>query len=732
MITRKQLTVRGTATVFAALLSIALAEVRAATGPVSFNDTSWRVLAIGAGGFLTGIDISPDGSMRIVRTDTYGAYVWSARNVRWEQLVTSRSMPTVDVGVDKSEGVYEIRVAPSLPSRLYMAYRGWVYRSDDRGAHWMRTNFAQVFMDPNDSFRTLGEKMAVDPRNPDVVYVGTPRDGLLVTTDGGVLWTTVGSIPRSAAASDGLSPGISGIAFDPHSAASAGKTTTIYVSSYGNGVYRSADGGRTWARLDGGPRGVNSGKIAPDGAYYAAGEDGTLWRWLNGSWTNITPHRASWHTVIVDPFDAHRVVAATDGGALVFSADQGATWQAAPRQNRRVATDVPWLAWTNESYMSVGDMLFDPLTPNRIWFAEGIGVWYTDIAQGAPSHEPVTFTSESAGIEQLVANDILAPPDGRPLVASWDRPVFLIQDPAVFPFKHGPDNDNEIVMGWALDYASTKPSFIVGLFNWWNVEKSSYSQDGGRTWAPFPTYPLTLASKKIGGSIAVSTPLNIVWVPSNNSAPFYTEDGGMTWMPISIDGAAPTGETGWGSAYYLKRHIAAADRVLPRTFYVYNNSKGLYRSSDGGKSWTLVHAGEIAPFSQYNAKLKTVPGRAGHLFFTSGPQGGPDDWHPAKNPFMRSTDGGKTWTAVADVFEVRAFGFGKPLIDYPTIFIAGWVHNKYGIWRSGDNTQTWVQIGEYPLESLDGVAAIEGDKNVAGTVYLGFNGSGYAFGTMRR
>ena len=32
-------------------------------------------------------------------------------------------MPPIDVGVDKGSGVYEIRVAPSLPTRLYMAFR---------------------------------------------------------------------------------------------------------------------------------------------------------------------------------------------------------------------------------------------------------------------------------------------------------------------------------------------------------------------------------------------------------------------------------------------------------------------------------------------------------------------------------------------------------------------------------------------------------------------------------
>src|SRR5208282_2374058 len=131
---------------------------------------------------------------------------------------------------------------------------------------------------------------------------------------------------------------------------------------------------------------------------------------------------------------------------------------------------------------------------------------------------------------------------------------------------------------------------------------------------------------------------------------------------------------------------------------------------------------EIAPWSGFNAKLQSVPGHAGHLFFTSGPQGGPGDHHPAANPFMRSIDGGATWTAIPNVLEVRAFGFGKA-----AIFIVGWVNGQYGIWRSDDNAQSWVQIGDFPLGSLDNVVAIEGNKDVYGTVYIGFTGSGYAY-----
>ncbi len=705
---------------------LGIAETCLAASSSNLTGTTWRPLRIGAGGFVTGLDISPDGSTRVVRADTYGAYIWKDANSQWMQLVTTSSMPAIDVGVDSGEGVYEIRIAPHLPTRLYMAYRGYIYRSDNSGGQWTRTNFTKVPMNANDDFRILGQKMAVDPADPDVVYAGTPQKGLFVTTNGGGTWQNVNAVPGSLKNNSGNYPGITGIQFDPALGASDGRTNTIFAASYGHGVYESTNGGAAWSAI-GGPSAVEYAAVSRTGAYYAVGNGNSLWSYKNGAWTQLL----SWDgiaTVAVNPGDPNEIVAQDSSGSLSISYDAGLTWSGKNQTKRFNSSDIPWLA-NSGAYMSIGGTLFDPSFPNKLWASAGVGVWNTTNLPTAnfKTDAPVIWNDQSAGIEQLVANQIISPPGGKPLLASWDRPVFYVDDPERFPSSYGPDSQNAIVMGWALDYASTDPSFIVGLFDWWDVEKSGYSRDGGRTWTPFASYPPAIAAGKIGGSIAASTPTNFVWAPSNNSSPYYTNDGGATWKQISIDGVPTTGETGWGSAYYLNRHIVAADRVAAGTFYMYNSSKGLYRSTDGGASWTLVHSGEIAPWSGFNAKLQSVPLHAGHLFFTSGSQGGVEDRHPAANPFMRSIDGGVTWTVVPNVLEVRAFGFGKA-----AIFIVGWVNGQYGIWRSNDNAQSWVQIGDFPLGSLDHIDAVEGDKNVYGTVYVGFGGFGYAYGIYGR
>ena len=198
------------------------------------------------------------------------------------------------------------------------------------------------------------------------------------------------------------------------------------------------------------------------------------------------------------------------------------------------------------------------------------------------------------------------------------------------------------------------------------------------------------------------------------------------------------GVTDWSSydfAYYLNKQTITADRVLSNTFYFYyvdsagDNLSGVYKSTNGGQTWTQVYAGQITPFSNFNSEISSVPGEAGNLFFTGGQVGGSTLTQPQTEAFMRSTNGGASWTAVANVLDVSCFGFGAPASTggYPSIYIVGYVNNVYGVWQSNDNAQSWVQLGTFPNNSLDQITTISGDPNIYGQVYLGFRGSGYAY-----
>ena len=97
---------------------------------------------------------------------------------------------------------------------MYMEYMGDVFKSINKGTTWTQTSFAQVTDGSNDAYRMDGQKMAIDPNNPNIVYVGTPDKGLFVTTNGGVTWQSVSAVPITGGF-QWRYPGISGILFDP-------------------------------------------------------------------------------------------------------------------------------------------------------------------------------------------------------------------------------------------------------------------------------------------------------------------------------------------------------------------------------------------------------------------------------------------------------------------------------------------------------------------------------------
>ena len=693
--------------------------------PVATNN--WQPINIGAGGYLTGMDIAPDDTM-VVRTDTYGAYLWNG--AQWQQLVTASSMPTGFVAPGNNQGVYEIQIAPSNSNIMYMMYEGDVLKSTNKGATWTETSFAQVAANPNDFYRMDGQKMAVDPDNPNIVYVGTPQNGLFVTTDGGSTWNSVSAVPGSLPDSHGGYQGITGIEFDPEN------PNIVFAASNGNGVYETTNGGATWSKLNGGPSNVEYAAISSTGVYYAVGDNySDVWSYANGAWTKVLANvgYGPIHTIAVDPFNPNEIVAAGIYGNLDESHDGGRTWSGWDNSTSLASPTTPWITKAISPYLLPDAMVFDQLTPNKLLTSAAGDFWTATIPDNVLPGSPITWNSLGSGVEQLVANEVLVPPGGNPILASWDRAFFYVSNPDTSPSTYGPVAGSTIVGGWSLDYASSNPSFIVGIADGeGGPEESGYSTNGGQTWTFFPTNPPGAGiGTDVGGTIAASTPSNIIWAAAGGHQPYYTLDGGETWNPVVLPGVS-----NWSvfdTSYALDTRTVTADRVLPNTFYMYfptnGTASGFYKSTDGGASWTqMSHVFFVG--SGFNSELESVPGEAGNLFWASGPVGGTTAQHPFHSDyFYQSTNGGATWTAVPNVLEVQAFGFGAPAAQggYPSIYIVGWVNDVYGIWQSNDDAHSWIQIGVWPENSLDDIKTISGDPNHYGQVYIGFNGSGYAY-----
>jgi BNR/Asp-box repeat len=710
--------------------------------------SSWQDLKIGGGGYMTGMDIHADGTLA-ARVDVFGAYVGSTTvGTAWRQTATQAGMPAAYSNNHPyaSGGVYEIRIAPSNSSIIYKMYGisgrslTTVLKSVDKGVNWTATGFTPDNSDPNDGSREFrGQNMAIDPANSDVVYVGSQTGALRVTFDGGTTWATVSGVPTSNG------NGICAIVFDTSSGITGGKTNRLIVGSNGHGLYVCANAGSgspTWSLISGSPANPGHAKIGIDGTYYCNTLDqAKIFRLTTANvLTEITPDGQGCATIVCDLVSADKLISVRPGGYFNASVNCRAatpTWTGTNFTHSVVAADCPWLQESQDIFLSDGEAWMDPAVPNRIWFAMGTTVLYTDnVYAVTAAGTNQAWHSQTAGIENLVANQVIVPPGGVPILCNWDRPFWRIADPTNYQSGYGPGYDTQIRLGASVAYATSDANFIVGL----TTESQNgddtygYSTDGGESWSKFATIPAGY-----GGCIAATDTERIVIARSNNGQVYQTQNRGGLWT------SPPTlpNNSGYGSSANNNAKPLCADRVTLGTFYLYDyNAPGVHRSTDGGITWSLVFSGHISSNDSFELQLEAVPGNAGHLYFTAGPGSDLGDYtslttlaasFPSNVSFNKSTNGGAAWSAISGVTDVICFGFGAPKPGgggYPALFIVGWVGGVYSIWRSDDaqnSTPTWTNLGAWPRGWSDLPKCISGNPNLYGECYVGFQGSSYAY-----
>jgi photosystem II stability/assembly factor-like uncharacterized protein len=717
-----------------------------ATAPVANEAYRWRPVAIGAGGFITGFSFDKSGKTMAIRTDVYGAYVWDEAADRWRQVINAASMPAGDLERSSATGVYEIAVAPGDANRLYMAFKGFAWVSTDRGQHWSRGAgpFPTPF-DANSPFRMHGPFLAISPADPGLALFGTPAGGLMRSADGGRNWSRVVTVPGSTAAGPPARPGADSapgamIWFAPH-------PHEVWVMAPGSGMFRSTDDGVSFAPLAStgtAPTLLRHGAFSRDGSFWGVdAQSQKLWMYRGGAWTDLVAIGAiaakKFTTLAIDPSDG--AIFVFDEGGRVWESGDGAHFTSVLRKVSVGPGDPPWLHVADQSYVATAAVAFDPLVPGRLWSGAGTGIYF---AMRPPGSLYLDWQSRSRGIEELVANDVLAPPGGAPLFAAWDFGIHRKPDLNRFSGGFGP-RERVVIAAQQLAGTPADANFVAT-----NASDTRHccaedgmtvmagtSTDNGQTWTRFaslPTPPGTDPAdpwRMAYGMIAVASdnPDNIIWAPSLNRSPFYTRDRGHSWSRVVLPGEVLP-FTGSHAALYLNRKTLVADPLLPATFYYYHGGEGanhglqgLWVTQDGGGRWTRRFAGEIAPNGIYSAKLRAMPGHAGTLFFTSGVASG-------DTALRRSDDGGSTWHVLRQVSLVDDIAFGKPAqaSQWPTIFLSARIDGRYGIWRSIDNAANWRQLATFPAGTLDQVTVMEGDKLVFGRVYLGYKGSGWRYG----
>jgi xyloglucan-specific exo-beta-1,4-glucanase len=163
---------------------------------------SWRNVEIAGGGFVPGIVFNPtEPDLIYARTDIGGAYRWNQGDQRWVPLLDG-------VGWDRwgYNGVISLATDPVDTDRVYVAAgmytnswdpnNGAILRSADRGATWQATPLP-FKLGGNMPGRGMGERLAIDPSDNRVLYLGAPEgNGLWRSTDSGVSWSEVTAFPN--------------------------------------------------------------------------------------------------------------------------------------------------------------------------------------------------------------------------------------------------------------------------------------------------------------------------------------------------------------------------------------------------------------------------------------------------------------------------------------------------------------------------------------------------------
>ena len=148
--------------------------------------------------------------------------------------------PMEVIAQQKKKPVFEHVHALAVDSAgqgLFLGAHTGLFRSDDRGGNWQKVSVSakHAHVDVMD--------IAVDPREPKMVYVGTHEAGVLKSIDGGRTWKS---------ASIGLAgPDVHGLAIDP----TAPFKLHAAVRDKGEGIYRTTDQAAKWVRVDDGPSG---------------------------------------------------------------------------------------------------------------------------------------------------------------------------------------------------------------------------------------------------------------------------------------------------------------------------------------------------------------------------------------------------------------------------------------------------------------------------------------------
>jgi len=312
-----------------------------------FISSDWRASWSGDGGLTwhercRGADISCITDIRFSKGRAYatamdeGTLVTENNGKKWRQLWPLKYAPEVSghywrVAVDPLKGVDRI-ITTASPWNTKL--RRVVYSEDGGETFKDTTSGLPDYVPTSNTMWGKGypRALAVDPNNPQVVYMGYDGDpaegnrggGIFKSEDGGAHWKQLPNQPASRRMYYGL-------AVDPTDS----KRIFWGACADRGGLYRSEDGGASWTNVFSQDQWIFNILVTKDGTVYCPGKQ--LWRSTDhgSTWTQLTNLDGKLPIVglDVDPRDPKTKWISTVSwnetacGAVYKTTDDGATWQ---------------------------------------------------------------------------------------------------------------------------------------------------------------------------------------------------------------------------------------------------------------------------------------------------------------------------------------------------------------------------------------------------------------------
>ena len=506
----------------------------------------------------------------------------------------------------RGESVRALAMSASDPDQVVAGALDGVFRSVDRGATWQRIS------PPHDAEIKYVESIAIDPRNPRIIYAGTWHLAWK-TGDAGASWNPIhrGMIDDS----------------DVFSIIIDRDNPSLLYASACSGIYKTETAGDLFYKVQGIPsaaqrtRALRQDPANPAVVY--AGTTSGLWQSLDAgkTWVRRTDAGIIVNDVLVDPRDPAHVLVATDRGGVLASRDGGRTFAASNYgfAHRQVAAMLVSGSDPQTIYAGVvNDKQFGGVFVShdggRYWaqqsagldgrdvFAlaeaadgsllagtsQGMYVWHADAGRWQPSN---------AVMSKMAASRYMRGRHGR-LIAMSERAVRSTLDAPVF----------------SLDISSGQ---------WWAATADGLyrSVDSARTWQG----GAVLGRKDF---LAVRAQGTYV-VAATHTAVLVSPDGGAHWRLANLPAA-------------VLRLDALA--LTPDSAIWIATPEGAWRSADSGQNWRRVLDGLPAQ----SVDAITYDKNAGRLLAASSFFG----------QVLESDDLGRNWRVVsASRFRIAAMGW---------------------------------------------------------------------------